>query len=90
MENILSLKDVENTFLVTMDTIKEWEICVHTGNYIVMKLRECGDRIYYSETLGHENTTNKMVCNYFFLSTVAENKNTLCVKKPKEKIEPKL
>ena len=77
MDNILSLKDVGNTLLVAMDTIKEREMCVHTGNYIVMKWRECGDRIYYSDILGHDNTTNNMVCNYSFLSTVVPKKKYL-------------
>ena len=37
--NILSLKDVVNTFHITIDASKESKMIVHTGNDSVMKYR---------------------------------------------------
>ena len=37
-----------------------------------MKLRECGDGLYYFDTPSHDNTTNNSVSNYYFISTIAD------------------
>ena len=76
MTKILYLKDVANSFYITMDTIKEHVMLLNMGNKRIMKFRECGDGPYYFYTPGKDKATKNMVSNKYLIFTVAK-KNLL-------------
>ena len=47
MTKILSLKEVENYFRVTMDTNEDHTMLVRLNKYRVYRFKQCGDGLYY-------------------------------------------
>ena len=77
MPNVLYLKEVENTFRITVDTSKDHAMIVNMGNNSIIKFREFCDGIYCFDISGNENPRNKKVSNCYLLSTIAYNKTYL-------------
>ena len=73
--NILSLKDVANSFRVTMDSASGKEMIVHCPDQTTLHFKECGDGLYYLNTADLDNFTNSSVIGYSLLNTVADNQN---------------
>ena len=68
-----ALKDVANSFKISMDTTKERAMLVHVSEDNIIRFTKCGNGLYYFDTSTIRNTNNN-VTEYSFLSTVKDNK----------------
>ena len=76
MANILSLKEVADSFRVIMDTKEDHIILVHYRNYKACSFKECGKGLYYLDVSNPEIitlTTESGDTDYSLLSTVNSN-----------------
>ena len=76
MVNILSLKEVADSFRITMYTKEYHAMLVHYRNDKACRLKECGKGIYYLDISNPETillTTESVDTFYYFLSTVNVN-----------------
>ena len=76
MVNILSLKEVADSFHVTMDTKEEHDMLVHHSEDKDFRLKECGKDLYYLDVSNPEIitlATERGDTDYSFFSTVNTN-----------------
>jgi hypothetical protein len=55
-----ALKDVANSFKISMDTTKERAMLVHVSEDNIIRFTKCGNGLYYFDTSTIRNTNNNV------------------------------
>jgi hypothetical protein len=75
LANIFSLVAVRKLCRITMDTSVEAALCVHCSDGLIMKFIEYRSGLYFHDAAAAvQPNSNENVIDYFFVSTVTNNK----------------